>query len=62
MASPSLIIVQRVELSTISAGAIEGYFEGKTSREGHQGGLVLARQCSGSPVTGNAEETGLPAS
>jgi len=28
----------------ISAGAIEGYFEGKTPREGLQGGLVLARQ------------------
>ena len=26
----------------ISAGAIEGHFEGKTPREGHQGGLVLA--------------------
>ena len=30
-----------------SSGAIEGYFEGKTPREGHQGGLVLARQCTG---------------
>jgi hypothetical protein len=28
----------------ISAGAIEGHFEGKTPREDHQGGLVLARQ------------------
>ena len=28
----------------ISAGAIEGHFEGETPREGHQGGLVLARQ------------------
>jgi len=27
----------------ISVGAIEGHFEGKTPREGHQGGLVLAR-------------------
>jgi hypothetical protein len=25
----------------ISAGALEGHFEGKTSREGHQGGPVL---------------------
>jgi len=25
----------------ISAGAIEGHFEGKTPREGHQGGLFL---------------------
>ena len=43
-----------------SAGAIEGHFEGKTPREGHQGGLVLARQCPGSPGTCNPEETGLP--
>jgi len=26
----------------ISAGAIEGHFEGKMAWEGHQGGLVLA--------------------
>jgi len=32
----------------ISAGVIEGHFEEKTPREGHQGGLVLARQCPGS--------------
>jgi len=44
----------------ISAGAIEGHFEGKTPREVHQGGIVLARQCSGSPYTCNPEETGLP--
>jgi len=44
----------------ISAGAIEGHFEGKTPREVHQGGLVLARQCPGSPATCNPEETGLP--
>jgi len=29
----------------ISAGAIEGHFEGKPPREGHKGGLVLALQC-----------------
>jgi len=31
----------------ISAGAIDGHFDGKTPREsqGHQGGRVLARQC-----------------
>jgi len=29
-------------------------------REIHQGGLVLARQCPGSPGTCNPEETGLP--
>ena len=44
----------------ISSGAIEGHFEDKTPREGHQGGLVLARQCSGSLGTCNPEETGLP--
>jgi len=44
----------------ISAGAIEGHFEGKTPREGHQGGFVLARQGPGSPGTCNPEETGLP--
>jgi len=44
----------------ISAGVIEGHYEGKTSREVHQGGLVLARQCRGSPGTCNPEETGLP--
>jgi len=43
----------------ISACAIEGHFEGKTPREGHQGGLVLARQCPGSPGICNSEETGL---
>jgi len=31
-----------------------------TPREGHQGGLFLARQCPGSPGTCNPEETGLP--
>jgi len=39
----------------ISAGAIEGHFEEKTPREDHQGGLVLARQCPGSPGTSNPE-------
>jgi len=50
---------QRVVL-IISAGAIEGHFERKTPREGHQGGLVLALQCLGSPGTCNPEENGLP--
>jgi len=40
----------------ISAGAIKGHFEGKTPREGHQGGLVLARQCPGSPGTCNPQK------
>ena len=44
----------------IAADAIEGHLEGKTPREGHQGSLVLARHCSGSPGTCNPEETGLP--
>jgi len=43
----------------ISAGANEGHFEGKTPREDHQGGLVLARQCPCSPGTCNPEETDL---
>jgi len=62
--SSSMIIFQRAKLSTrvlvISAGAIEGHFEEKTPRKVHQGGLVLARQCPGSPGTCNPEETGLP--
>jgi len=44
----------------ISAGAIEGHFEGKTPREVHQRGLVLARQYAVSPGIFNPEETGLP--
>jgi len=34
--------------------------EKRTPREVHQVGLVLARQCPGSPGTCNPEETGLP--
>ena len=44
------------EVLLISAGAIEGHFEGKTPREVHQGGLVLARQCPGLPGTCNSEK------
>jgi len=44
----------------ISAGAIEGLFEGKTPLEDHQVGLLLARQCPGLSGTCNPEETGLP--
>jgi len=51
-ASFSFIIFQRANYQRrvllISAGATEGHFEGKTPREAHQGGLVLARQCPGS--------------
>jgi len=39
---------------------LKDIFEGKTPREDHQGGLVLARQCPGSPGNCNPEETGLP--
>jgi len=42
------------------AVATEGHFEGKTPREGYQGGLVLARKCPSSPGTCNPEESGLP--
>jgi len=63
-ASSSLIIFQRAKLSTRSITHLCWCswmtFEGKTPREGHQGGLVLARQCPGSPSTCNPEETGLP--
>jgi len=44
---------------------LKNIFEGKTPREGHQGGLVLTRQCPGSPGTYNPEESslsGLPVS
>jgi len=63
-ASSTLIIFQRPKLSTRSithlCGAIEGHFKGKTPQKVHKGGLVLARQCPGSPGTCNTEETGLP--
>jgi len=44
----------------IFTAAIEGHFEGKAPREFHQFGLVLARQCPGSLVTSNQEQTSLP--
>ena len=44
----------------ISAVATEGYFEGNTTRKGHRGCLVLARQWLGSLDTCNPEENGLP--
>jgi len=44
----------------ISAGAIEGHFEGKMVQEGHQGGVILAQQSPGSLGTCNPEETSLP--
>jgi len=45
----------------LSAGGIEGKFEGKTSREFHQIYLELARQSPDTPGTCNPEETVLPA-
>ena len=48
------------EVLFISAGAIEGHFEGKTARGGHQGDLVHVGQCPGTPGTCNPEEIGLP--
>ena len=63
-ASSSLIVFKgpdyQLGVLLISAGAIEGHFEGKTPREGHQGDLVLARQCPVSTVTCNLQETDLP--
>jgi len=62
-ASSSFIMCKRPNYQRgvllISAGGIEGHFEGKTPREGHQA-LVLARQCPSLPGTCNPEETGLP--
>jgi len=60
----SLIIFEGAKLSTRSithfCWCSEGFFEGKTPREGHQRCLVLERQCPGSPGTCNPEETGIP--
>ena len=62
--SSSLIIFQRAKLSTRSITSLcwcnWRTFEEKKPREVHQGCLVLARQCPGSPCTCNPEETGLP--
>jgi len=58
--SSRLLINYLPKGQTINADATEGQFEGQTPREGHQGDLVLARQCPGSPGTCNPEETGLP--
>ena len=45
----------------ISDCALEVHFERKNqAAEGHQGNLVLARKCPGSPGTCNTEETALP--
>ena len=65
-ASASLIIFQRTK--TINAECYSSLLvqlkdilkEKCRAREGHQGGLVLTRQCPGIPGTCNPEETGLP--
>jgi len=50
-ASSILIIFQKAKLERgvllISAGAIEGYFEGKSLREVHQGGLATMSRLTG---------------
>ena len=62
--SSSLIMFQRAKLSTRSIAHLcwcnWRTFWRKTPQEVHQGDLVLARQCPGSPGTCNPEETGLP--
>jgi len=50
----------QLRVLSISGGAIEGYFEGKSPQEINQVCLVLARQCSGIPGTCNPEDSGLP--
>jgi len=63
--SSALIIFQRAKLSTRNITHFcwckwrTFWRKIATPREGHQGGLVLARQCSGSPGTCNPEETGV---
>jgi hypothetical protein len=63
-ASSSLIIFQRATLSTRFITHLcrcnWRNFERNTPPEVHQGGPVLARQCSCSPDTCNPEKTGLP--
>ena len=63
-ASPSLIIFQRAKLSTLSIIHLCWCNWRTFWRENAAGrslrGLVLVRQCPGSPGTCNPEETGLP--
>jgi len=65
-ATSSLIIFQRAELSTRSITHLcwcnwkTFWRKSVAGRESHQGGLVLAQQCPGSPGTCNPEETGVP--
>jgi len=66
-ASSPLIIFQRAKLSTQNFTHLcwcnlrtFGRKNAAGRSPGHQGGLVLSRQCPGSLDTCNAEETGLP--
>jgi len=62
-ASSSLIIFQRPKLSTrnITHLCWWNWRTWKKNAAGsHQGGLLLARKCSGSPGACNSEENGLP--
>jgi len=65
-APSSLIIYQRAKLSAWSITHLcwcswrTFWRKNAAGREGHQGGLVLARQCPDLPGTCNPEETGLP--
>ena len=64
-ASPTLIIFQRAKLSTRSITHLcwckwRTFWRRKNPLEGHQGGLVPARQCPGSTDTCNPEETSIP--
>ena len=66
MASSSLSIFQKAKMSTRSVTHLcwcnwrTFWKKNAAGREGHQGGLVLARQCAGSLGTCNPEENGLP--
>ena len=59
MASSSFIIFERAKLSTPSITHLCWCNSRTFWRRGHQRGLVLARQCPGSPGTYNPEETGV---
>jgi hypothetical protein len=56
---PKAQIYRRVDL-VVSAGAIEGHFEGNSPQEFHQGSHDLAEKCPAMPVNYNREEIGLP--
>ena len=62
MASSSLIIFQRAKLSMWIITYLCWCNWRKNAMGSHQGYLVFAQQCPGSPGTCNLEETGLPSS